>query len=155
MKDSRIAKLALVQRSTIVRRPDALTARRNKLVARLTEQRALAASIVDGVPFAATRKRRVKDEATGAVSMVEAPRRVAPWFFPDVSGQWFVELRYGAKPLPIAKNADAVQVSSKQELVATIDALIAAVSQGELDAAINQAGARSIDKKRPAAAKPA
>ena len=48
-------------------------------------------------------------------------------------------LRYGSKPIEIAKGKNAVEVGSMSELVAALDALKEGVLAGELDAQIEQA----------------
>lgn len=48
-------------------------------------------------------------------------------------------LRYGAKPLEIAKGKNAIEVANMDDLVATLEVIKQAVHAGELDAQIEQA----------------
>ena len=48
-------------------------------------------------------------------------------------------VRYGARILELAKGKTAIEVATAKELVATFEALCAAVNAGELDAAIDAA----------------
>ena len=51
-------------------------------------------------------------------------------------GNCFLTINYGSKRLELDKGKTAIAVGGKDNLVPTIDALIAAVEAGELDPAI-------------------
>ena len=110
--------------------------RRNKVSMRITEQIELAQAKLDGKPYAPTKQRKVKDEATGEIKTVEVAKRVKEWWFTTDNGKLCVSLRYGAKVIEIAKGKTAVELASDKELVATLDVLRQAVNAGELDAQI-------------------
>jgi hypothetical protein len=60
-------------------------------------------------------------------------------------------VRYGAKSTEFEKGKTAIIVPSKDQLVATIDTIIAAVRAGELDEHLAQhAKARGVPTKRAA-----
>ena len=53
--------------------------------------------------------------------------------------RWRLALRYGAKPIEIAKCKNAIEVGSMVELLAALEAVKEAVVAGELDRQIEQA----------------
>lgn len=121
--------------------PANATARnREKLVRYLTEQKALVAAHLSGEIFNATRVVTRKDEA-GNRTRVEAPRHVRRGWFSDANGALFFTLRYGAKPLELAKGMTAISVDKLEALPAVIDTLTKAVEAGELDAVTAAAAA--------------
>ena len=125
--------------------PANATARnREKLVRYLTEQKALVAAHLAGETFNATRVVTRKDEA-GNRTRVEAPRHVRRGWFTDASGSLFFTLRYGAKPLELAKGMTAISVDKLEALPAVIDTLTQAVETGELDAVT---GAAAVERQR-------
>jgi hypothetical protein len=63
----------------------------------------------------------------------------AGWWFPGSSGKINLAIRYGAKPIELAKGKNAVEVGSMGDLVAALEAVKDAVQAGELDAQIEQA----------------
>lgn len=125
--------------------PANATARnREKLVRYLTEQKALVAAHLAGETFNATRVVTRKDEA-GNRTRVEAPRHVRRGWFTDASGSLFFTLRYGAKPLELAKGMTAISVDKLEALPAVIDTLTQAVETGELDAVT---AAAAVERQR-------
>ena len=54
-------------------------------------------------------------------------------------------VRYGAKAIEFEKGKTAIHVSSKDQLVATIDTIIAAVRAGELDEHLAPACRRLVE----------
>lgn len=62
-----------------------------------------------------------------------------PWWFSAPNGKIALALRYGAKPLEIAKGKNAIEVANMDDLVATLEVIKQAVHAGELDAQIEQA----------------
>lgn len=109
--------------------------KRNKLIKKLHEQIELATALAEGRTYTATKLRNVTDEE-GNSKTVELAKRVRQWWWSDNNGKLCVTVRYGAKMLELAKGKTAVEVASKDDLVATLETLKAAVNAGELDAAI-------------------
>ena len=54
------------------------------------------------------------------------------WYF-DFNGTVYLEIRYGNRPLELAKGKSAVEVGEKEKLPEIIDTIIAATKAGELD----------------------
>jgi len=69
-----------------------------------------------------------------------------------VLGTVGLTVRYGAKAIEFEKGKNAIIVSSKDQLVATIDTVIAGVKAGEFDELLaQQAKARGVPKSTRAA----
>ena len=103
-------------------------ARRAKLVHRLEQQKRLA----QDANFVVTVSRWLRNEA-GSKELVQLQKRVRPWWREDVLGTVGLTVRYGAKAIEFEKGKTAIMVPSKDQLVATLDTVIAAVKAGELD----------------------
>lgn len=110
--------------------------RRDMLIAKLNEQVAYAQAQQDGDVYAPTRLRTVKDKESGESKRVEMPKRVKPWWFTDDSGKLCLVVKYGTKPLELAKGKVAIELTTQADLIPTLETLKAAVSAGELDAQI-------------------
>lgn len=105
--------------------------RRAKLLAQLQQQRALAS---DPMFIAVTQRWRKGED--GDKRLVERQKRVKRWWYVDPIGNCYLTINYGSRRLELDKGKSAIAVGGKDNLVATIDAVIAAVEAGELDAAI-------------------
>lgn len=126
--------------------------RRAKLLAFLAEQKALAEATLAGASFHAARTVTRKNDQ-GERVRVDVPRHVRKAWFQDAGGKLFVQVRYGAKPLELAKGKNAIEVAALTDIPAVLDAVSNAVSQGELDpqltAAATQRRSELVSKKRP------
>ena len=110
---------------------DPVVHRRNKLITRLNQQIALA----QDPNFALTRQKWVEGE--NGKELRETKKRVRPWWrVADASGNVVLSIRYGAKPIEFEKGKAAIMVGKKEQLIPTIETVIAAVEGGELDAVI-------------------
>ena len=105
---------------------------RVKVIASLTEQKAMAEAKIAGQHFAPTHMvwRRGTD---GKRVQIEAPKRLRAGWFTDASGQVFFGFRYAGKAIEFAKERNAVMVGEFANLPGIIDLLIEAVRAGELD----------------------
>jgi len=116
-----------------------IQARRNKLCGRIAEQISLAKAKVDGTVFVAHRMRTVKD-ADGVRQTVQQTKRVKAWWFDVDGGKLALNVRYGARVLPLnSKNMTAIEIGSIKELVNVLTTVKEAVEGGELDAAMDAA----------------
>jgi hypothetical protein len=107
--------------------------RRNKLSKRLWEQIQLAKAQQEGTKFAVTKFRSVTDTETGLRKQIEMPKRLKAWWFATDNGKTALCVRYGARPLELAKGKFAVEIASTAELVPTLELIKSAVESGELD----------------------
>ncbi len=113
--------------------------RRNKLVAKLHEQLELCEAQRSGNTYAPKRLKTYTNKQTGERMTVEVAKRVKEWFWISDNGKINLAVKYGAKTLPLnKKGANAIELSSGEELIDTLKSLKLAVVNGELDDAINE-----------------
>ena len=118
--------------------------KREKLIAKLREQQAVFEHKRTGQPYTAMTTKLVRDAETGQAQVVEKPKRVREWFWRTDTGKWNLQLRYGTKTLTLAKGGkNAIEIDSAEAFAKTVDALIAAVTAGELDDAMADASAQT------------
>lgn len=120
---------------------DPKLARRNKLLTQLEQQLALARD----ENFVVKRQKWVKQE-DGSRQLVDRPKRVKRWWRIDAAGNCFLIIRYGNKVISPTPDKGAIAMGNKTNLVATLEAVIAAVNAGELDGTIE--AIKAIDSER-------
>jgi hypothetical protein len=125
---------------------DPKQARRNKLLAQLEQQRELARD-----ENYVVRRQRWAKQADGSKQLVEHAKRVKRWWRMDGSGSIYMVVRYGNKLLELDKGKAAIAVGAKDNLVTVLDAVITAVRDGTLDAAIEAVSKSGRPIKRVAA----
>jgi len=119
-----------------VKKPTQQTAvqmRRNKLSKQLWEQVQLATALANGSSFAPIRTRTIKDKLTGERKTVEQPKRIKPWWFTAEDGSVCLQVRYGVQVLEIGKGKNTITLTSKEQLVDTLNLVKQAAESGELD----------------------
>ena len=133
-----LSKLKLVS-SKKERNVSPIIARRNKLAAKIEEQLLFATAQRDGEIYAPKRLKNVTDKVTGERKTVEATKRIKEWYWTNSTGKIHLSIRYGNKTLELSKGKNAIELSTGDELLATLATLKEAVITGELDEAISQA----------------
>jgi len=124
--------------------------RRAKLVEQLKEQLMLVEAALGGAAYQRTKDAWITDDA-GNRSKVQRPVKLRQWWTVGTNGAVQFGLRYGAVPLEVKAGMSAVEVSKLADVPLLIKALVQAVDQGELDAAIDAvAAARKAKSKRTA-----
>jgi len=113
---------------------------RNKVIAALVEQKAMAEAKLAGQHYAPTHMVWRKNPQ-GQRVQVETPKRLRAGWFVDASGQTFFGLRYAGKPIEFAKDKNAIAVGELSALPAILDTLSEAVRAGELDSQLAAAAA--------------
>lgn len=116
--------------------------RRNKLLKKLGEQKALATAIVQGKNYTPMRLRTVLDAATGQRMVREMPVRIKPWWWTGERGETLLSVLYGSKTLELSKGKTAIDVGSDAALCDVLDTIIAAVQNNELDTQIEAASVK-------------
>lgn len=119
--------------------------RRNKLLQKLNEQRALADAMAQGLHYAPKRMRAYKDADTGNRVVKEVPVRIKPWFWTGEKGELLMTVQYGSRAVELSKGKTAVEVGDEKQLLNVIDVLIAAVQNGELDVQLEAASSKLRD----------
>lgn len=112
--------------------------RRNKLISKLWEQEQLIKAKLENTTFAVKKHKTVKD-IEGNQRRIEVNKRLKPWWFQDVDGQLCFTVRYGTKVLEIQPGKSTISVKDFAELLNTLKIIKAAVANGNLDTAIDQA----------------
>lgn len=133
---------------TAAQKPTTLPAeqqRRNKLLGRIAEQMELAKAEQQGTVYAAVKLRTYTDKATGVRKQVESSKRVKAWWFTADNGKLALSVRFGPKVLELAKGKYAVEVASIAEMCNVLEVVKAAVQNGELDTAIENAAKKLRD----------
>jgi hypothetical protein len=113
--------------------------RRNKLITKLHEQIELCEAKQIGNTYAPKCFKTYTNKQTGEKMTVETVKRVKEWFWISDNGKINLNVRYGAKTLPLnKKGANAIECSNGEELINTLKSLKLAVTNGELDDAITE-----------------
>ena len=113
--------------------------RRAKLIRKLMEQKVIAEADRDGREPNIIQRRWVTTES-GARAAIDAPKRIKRWWVKDAAGNFLLALRYGSKVLELEKGKTAIVVGNPEQLVPTIEMIIAAINAGELDGHLAQMG---------------
>jgi hypothetical protein len=107
--------------------------RRQKLVAKIDEQIKLAADST----YKPTKILWTKDDE-GKAHKTEQPKRIKCWWVEQLDGSVLLTVRYGSKPLELAKGKNAIQLANKADVEAALQKLKVAVAAGELDSLLGQ-----------------
>jgi hypothetical protein len=135
-----IAKLKLVA-SKRERNLSPIIVRRKKLAAKIEEQLQLATAQKEGRLYAPKRIKTVTN-AEGKRVAVETTKRVKEWYWTTQANKINLGVRYGSKTLELSKGKNAIELSTGDELLATLSMLMDAVISGELDDALNTASVK-------------
>lgn len=126
--------------------------RRVKLVEQLTEQLKIVEAALGGAAYQRSKAVWITDDA-GNRTKAQRPVKLRQWWTVGANGAVQFGLRYGALPLEVKAGMSAVEVSKLADIPLLIKALVQAVDQGELDAAIDAVtAARKGKSKRGAEA---
>jgi len=123
---------------------------RSKFVQAVSEQLEAIAAKLDGKPY--VKKRMVTKEIDGVKQKVESTKRFNAWFAQLHDGFWYINVRYGNRPLAIVDSKSWVKCGDKPESVVNVlETLRDAANAGELDKQLNEAqkkGSRKGTKKK-------
>lgn len=108
--------------------------RRERLIARLNEQLALAEAQAQGKRLVVSRQAWTRDD-DGNRKRIQRDRVVRAWWWSEGTGLVLV-VRYGARPLELAAGKRAISISHAPMLPGALNTVIAAVKAGELDNAM-------------------
>lgn len=116
--------------------------RRNKIINRLRDQ----ISLANDPNFTLLRSKWVKN-AEGVKELKEFKRRVKPWWREVSGGTIILAVHYGSQKVELEKGKAGIVVGKKEKLVPTIETLIDAVSNGEIDAILASLSKSAIQAK--------
>jgi hypothetical protein len=137
-------KLSDAKRGNATEAPEQIARRR--MTDALKEQLAIVAADIAGKPFTTT-KMGYQTNADGQRAKVEMPKRLRRWYWHDLSGNFFLGLRYGNKPVEIMAGKPVIEVGKRDALPSVIETVIAAVEGGELDKQLLAARKMRFGKK--------
>ena len=113
--------------------------RRNKLIAKIHQQIELCEAQKAGNTYAPKKLKTYTNKQTGERMTAEVAKRVREWFWVNDAGKINLAIKYGAKTLPLnKKGANAIELASGDELIATLKTLKQVIANGELDDAITE-----------------
>ena len=124
--------------------------RRNKLIAHLQEQRAIAQADAAGEHHVVMR-RRWRNTDTGERQRVEVEKRLKRWWTAQADGQLLLTVRWGSRVIEWERGKAAIVVGEASKLIGVLEKLIAAAQAGELDDFIAAANKGRQTLKRKAA----
>lgn len=114
-----------------------IVTKRNKLITQIHQQIELCEAKRAGNTYAPKHLRTYTNKETGERMTVEAVKRVREWFWIADNGKINLAVKYGARTLPLnKKGANAIELSSGDELVETLNELKTATANGEFDDAL-------------------
>jgi len=132
MSKSILSSLKLTEK-TSTKNADPIITRRNKLLTRLQEQRAMAVCFIDGKEYVGASKQKATVNAeTGETTTETVQKRVKSWFSGSADAM-ILEVRYGNVPIELAIGKTGIEVGKVVKLLPTIDTVIEAVKAGEVD----------------------
>lgn len=126
---------------------DPVLQRRAKIIERLKQQ----AQLAQDPNYTISRQKWIKGD-NGVKELREVPKKIKPWWRTDGAGNIVFLVRYGARPIELAKGMHAIMVGSKDKLIPTIETVIAAVQEGSLDALLGQMSKTAVQTKGKKAA---
>jgi hypothetical protein len=138
-----LSKLTLTSYRRTQPNRDPVEERRSKTLAALEQQKLVLAAAQKGQEHTVTKPGWARD-ANGNRQRVEKTHAVRPWFFQDTQG-WVVQLKYGARVVPLDADYNAVIVQSLDDVAAVIVIFAKAVAAGELDKALAALAQRKKD----------
>ena len=124
--------------------------RRVKLVEQLTEQLKIVEAALGGTAYQRSKTVWITDDV-GNRSKAQRSVKLRQWWTVGTNGAVQFGLRYGAVPLEVKAGMSAIEVSKLADIPLLIKALVQAVDQGELDAAIDAVTAARKSKGKRAA----
>ena len=138
-----LSKLTLTSYRRTQPHRDPVEERRNKTLAALEQQKLVLAAALNGQEHTVTKTGWARD-ADGNRQRLEKTHVVRPWFFQYAEG-WVVQLKYGARVVPLDADNNAVIVQSLDDVSGVLDIFSKAVSAGEMDTALAALAQRKKD----------
>ena len=138
-------KLSDKTRSSMLEAPE--TQARAKMLDALEVQIKAAEAELEGKIYTVPKIRYVNDATTGEREKREILETVKPWWFKDMAGGYYLQLKYGSKKLEIAPGKYSIEVGSADNLIGTLETVMEAVRKVELDDALMKARGGKRERK--------
>jgi len=138
-----LSKLTLTSYRRTQPNRDPFEARRGKTLAAIAQQKLVLEAALKGQEHTITKPGWTRNE-DGNRQRVEKKHAVRPWFFQDAQG-WVVQLKYGARVVPLDADNNAVIVQSLDDVAAVLDIFAKAGAAGEVDKPIAALAQRKKD----------
>jgi hypothetical protein len=116
--------------------------RRIKLVASIYQQIAAAEARQDGRQHTIKRLRRILNKQTGERIEIAKDVKVRESWWSADDGKFYLEIRYGYKPLEFSKGKTTVEIGEFGNLVPTLEIIRQATELGEFDAQLEAASSK-------------
>lgn len=116
--------------------------RRNNLIKTIHEQVEAAKAKAAGNRYSVKYIRRLKSKETGETIEQSRERHVREAWWMGSDGKVYVEIRYGWKPLEIAKGKSTIEVGDLGNLLPVLEKLRKAAEAGEFDGQLTDAASR-------------
>lgn len=113
--------------------------RRNKLLSSINLQCEAARAHQDGRQYSVRLAHRVLDPETGERTETFKEKKVRPSWWQADDGRVYLEVRYGYRPLEIAKGKSSIDIGDLGNLIPTLEKLKQAIQGGELDGQLEDA----------------
>ncbi|MDB0018068.1 hypothetical protein N9D84_02330 [Planktomarina temperata] len=121
-----LSKLTLTSYRRTQPNRDPIEERRSKTLAAIEQQKLVLAAAQKGQEHTVIKLGWARD-TNGNRQPVEKTHAVRPWFFQDGQG-WVVQLKYGARVVPLDADNNAVIVHSLDDVAAVLDLFAKAVA---------------------------
>ena len=140
-----LKKLAFTDRTQTKVKVNPVLRSRTKFAAALQTQISIVEAEAKGETYTVERLRwRTNEDG----ERVRVTKQIAPraWFWTEEDGVVYLMPKVGVRPLEIAPGKTTITVGAPKELVPTLNMLIQAVNEGELDGQIAEANSRVKSK---------
>ena len=133
--------LALTDRTQSKVKVDPVARSRNKMVAALQQQISIVEAEGKGETYTVERQRW---STNGDGQRVRVTKQISPraWYWAEADGTVYLMPKIGVRPLELEKGKPTIAVGAMKDLVPTLNTLIQAVNNGELDHQIAEANSR-------------
>ena len=111
--------------------------RRSNLSTQLAHQIELARALSENREYIPTRKKTIKDKASGERRTVETNIRLKPMWF-TLDNKVYIQIKYSNRVLELAKGKNSAEIASATELINALGVIKQAVDGGLLDTQIEQ-----------------
>lgn len=140
-----LKKLTLSDHTQKREKIDPVVRSRTKFAAALQTQVNIVEAEAKGENFTVERLRWKTNEDG---ERVRVPTQISPraWYWKEEDGVVYLMPKIGVRPLEIEKGKSTIKIGSPKELVPTLNMLIQAVNDGELDKQISEANSRTKSK---------